>query len=430
MATPSARKGRDKDSVPTPKNSAISPERCKIDLGDRYRNSLSYLTQTRTRFAPQLGLQDTLKDTAIDVEQLYDTRTSRFSFQPEGLPADSNLKNSAQNFDSDPIIDREVEAMVRSLHSAIDADFRRKAGCFDEQLYHLPDDYVKYTLIDKLRLARDLAEQIYQGILNNSMMFSPRRTTPKLFLDTQNIPEPNNARQEAGVNLMKVKGEKNLDVLSRIFQLPSNGIMLSEPDTKELAGLLLGAVRDSASHELKVKLHTLQDKYEAVSEKLSKLRGQLKKREEEQEHLINNNTQLRNSVKVLKQQIGSLEKQLEDTIVENYLNEEKCKKTREELMEARSLIQQFMQSENSAQLNLQLEPSKLKNNRVSRESGVSPNIRFIYNSSESIMKKSVPDTEGEEFYIVKCNPKDLPHTPQFGTSKVPIHNAEELEEGE
>ena len=50
------------------------------------------------------------------------------------------------------------------------------------------------------------------------------------------------------------------DLISKIFNLPSEGLLLSSNDCKDLAALIMGAIRDSSSNELKKKIKKIEEK--------------------------------------------------------------------------------------------------------------------------------------------------------------------------
>ena len=50
------------------------------------------------------------------------------------------------------------------------------------------------------------------------------------------------------------------DLISKIFNLPSEGLFLSSNDCKDLAALIMGAIRDSSSNELKKKIKKIEEK--------------------------------------------------------------------------------------------------------------------------------------------------------------------------
>lgn len=63
--------------------------------------------------------------------------------------------------------------------------------------------------------------------------------------------------EEVSVNFMKTESH---DPINKVFSLPDNGVWLSNGECKELAALVIGALRDSASHVLKLKIRELQEK--------------------------------------------------------------------------------------------------------------------------------------------------------------------------
>lgn len=62
---------------------------------------------------------------------------------------------------------------------------------------------------------------------------------------------------EISVNLMKASQK---DAITRVFDMPEQGVFLSKDDCKNLSALIIGAFRDSASHGLKKRISELQEK--------------------------------------------------------------------------------------------------------------------------------------------------------------------------
>ncbi|OMJ71166.1 hypothetical protein SteCoe_30710 [Stentor coeruleus] len=97
------------------------------------------------------------------------------------------------------------------------------------------------------------------------------------------ISEPfSTCAEEIGVNLIQ---STNKDVLSRIFEIPENGIILTKDECGDLASLLVGAIRDSSSNEFKEKITTLEKKLISIAKDTVKLREEIKVKDKEIENL-------------------------------------------------------------------------------------------------------------------------------------------------
>ncbi|OMJ93634.1 hypothetical protein SteCoe_3330 [Stentor coeruleus] len=75
------------------------------------------------------------------------------------------------------------------------------------------------------------------------------------------------------------------DVLSRIFDIPENGIILTKNECGDLASLLVGTIRDSSSKEFKVKYIDLERKFVSIAKDNVKLREEIKVKDKEIENL-------------------------------------------------------------------------------------------------------------------------------------------------
>jgi hypothetical protein len=88
--------------------------------------------------------------------------------------------------------------------------------------------------------------------------------------------------EEIGVTLMH---NTNKDVLSRIFEIPDNGVVLNKDDCGSLASLLVGAIRDSSSYEFKEKIVELERKVVSIAKDTVRLREEIKGKNKEIEQL-------------------------------------------------------------------------------------------------------------------------------------------------
>lgn len=89
--------------------------------------------------------------------------------------------------------------------------------------------------------------------------------------------------EDVSVNFMKV--ERN-DPVNKVFSLPESGVWLSNEECKELAALVIGALRDSASHALKLRIRDLQEKVIGLAIKNNQLKLELSDKNFEIDHLV------------------------------------------------------------------------------------------------------------------------------------------------
>lgn len=62
---------------------------------------------------------------------------------------------------------------------------------------------------------------------------------------------------EITVNLIK---NNDHDLLGKVFEMPKTGLLISKKECEELAALLVGAIRDSSSHDLNQKIAKMQER--------------------------------------------------------------------------------------------------------------------------------------------------------------------------
>lgn len=387
-----------------------------------YRSgSTQALTVSKPAFGQKGSPSQPLKSPEIDVEQFAVLGSAQSTKEFEVLHENWPETHSDLILDLDS--QKEIEGIVSSLHSAIDAIFRRKAGDIDEQLYHLPEGYESFNVKEKIRLARDIADQLSLEI-RNDLFYSPIRESKEDAVNKKPDMITYQICSKGDVNIMKLNQDRE-DVLYKVYSFPPKGLRLSNTELRDIAALLLGALRDSASHELREKMRRLQNKYERVSENLVCLNARLREIQDEEQTILNENDQLKARLKLSNQQIQSLEKQLEDAIVEAFIHQEKSESLSQQLFHSRKIVEQLIAKVPSDDICLLLEAEKSLPNKLCKDSPMPSNIRYIYNSTDTGMKKS--SIGGEELYIIKSSPSSSPSTPQFLQRKVPIHNTEEEE---
>ena len=76
------------------------------------------------------------------------------------------------------------------------------------------------------------------------------------------------------------------DPISKIFKLPEDGITFSKEECKDLSALIIGAVRDSVSDNLRQEIVSLQEKVISFAVVNRDLRCKLKEKSQEIEDLV------------------------------------------------------------------------------------------------------------------------------------------------
>ena len=160
-------------------------------------------------------------------------------------------------------IELNINQLLKTLHGAINADFKRRAGFFDdEELFHLPEEVNTYKLSQKVNFCCDLAGQLYQSISNVSLPFA------RASYDKSKCYLAGGKDEELDTVEIAIMKDGDGDVLNRIFGVARGSLMLNSNQVHELGGLLIGAIRDSSSYSLRHKITQLQDKYEQMADSL------------------------------------------------------------------------------------------------------------------------------------------------------------------
>ncbi|CAG9320216.1 unnamed protein product [Blepharisma stoltei] len=105
---------------------------------------------------------------------------------------------------------------------------------------------------------------------------------------------------EVGVTVVK-KGQS--DIMARLFKLPKQGLMLTHEDCKEFSSLIIGAMRDSGTAELREQIVYLQEKAVKFGKLLSLTRAQLRKKEDQVDQLLQANKNLNQIISNLQDKV-------------------------------------------------------------------------------------------------------------------------------
>ena len=90
--------------------------------------------------------------------------------------------------------------------------------------------------------------------------------------------------EDVSVNIFP---HSDIDVLTKIFEMPERGVRISQNECKSLSALLVGAVRDSASQGLRKKISDLEEVLIKCGKHNSELLLQAKKKDTEIKELRN-----------------------------------------------------------------------------------------------------------------------------------------------
>ena len=209
-----------------------------------------------------------------------------------------------------------LDITISTLSATINEEFNKEAGTKGESLFCLPEETCDYSLLEKAQMARDLADLLYQCKTN----------------------------QDTRSSLQSIRSFRSSisrswsELVPALFGERPEGLFLGPSEVQEVISLILNFAASSDTHLAKSELLSSQAKYIQLSRKLSKLLETQRKRQDELEQLSNANKKLNDSLGLLKKQEQVLEKQLEDAMVENYVNSEKHASLKVQLQEARETL--------------------------------------------------------------------------------------------
>jgi hypothetical protein len=254
----------------------------------------------------------------VDTEDAFSASFSD-SMQSESTritPRKTNISSSGK-FDfsrlsmKDEGLHQSIEEMMSTLHFTINKEFNVMAEVSGEDLFHLPEDIQECSIGEQLAFVKDLVHKVCR-------------------------------------NYLRVLAPKDTDSLDNCSKKPesrrhskSRSVVLSQEDCEILCDLLRSPPKKAGPKAPEApktpKNYTaLQEKYTDVSNNLLESQASLRKKEDEMEHLVDTNIRLRTGCKLMTQQIKSLERQLVDSMEENYKLEDSLQIARTDLSRAKA----------------------------------------------------------------------------------------------
>lgn len=127
----------------------------------------------------------------------------------------------------------------------------------------------------------------FVSTLCSEFLLKQKPKFPERLIDIEELKLANSKSKkfnEVGVTLIKkAEGE----IMTRVFKMPKQGLMLTSEDCRDLSSLLIGAIRDSGTSDLRIQIIELQEKTVKYGKLLSITRAKLRKKEDQAEQLIN-----------------------------------------------------------------------------------------------------------------------------------------------
>jgi hypothetical protein len=261
-----------------------------------------------------------MKQGIIVNEESYNTGHTHTLSDPRSLFASPNIQyinpverqsTALELHEAD--IESELDELLEMLPKVINAKFQVRTGDSDP-LFYMPEGYETYSVSQKIALARDLSDLTLQSI--NQSIYS---TVP-------------NYAAHVG----------NLALIEKLMKADSR-MELSNEELQGIVTLLLDTKSHTDTELHKQTFMKLQDKVIEQSLTLADVNEKNRKAEEHFSFLNYTNIKLKSnfytdSLKIMKQQETSLEKQLEDALIEVELAKNNFATLAEELEEANTQI--------------------------------------------------------------------------------------------
>lgn len=206
------------------------------------------------------------------------------------------IQRNAVDLEKDKSANEIVEEMLSLLTYTLNSQLKRNVTQAEAH-----EDAKGSSLVDKLAHVKGLVTKVCQSYLDQLDLTSDSYVEAKT--------------QETSFKRRQPK---------------SKSVVLSQEDCIVLCGLL-NSPQKNPKTEVAPHVSKLQTQYANICNKHLNSQVQLRKKEDEAEHLTDINMQLRSSCKMMQQQIKSLERQLVDSMEEAYRLEENYQRTMDEL---------------------------------------------------------------------------------------------------
>jgi hypothetical protein len=273
------------------------------DLGDRYLNPLSYLTTNNPENL-----------TELDSPMLTD-------------PSEPESSSMAA----------ELASMLETLFNIINLENRYRNT---SELCLPPADFKDADLAYKISFIQELTQAL-QVFIQTGKFSPPQFISPRIHGEILTLPPPRVRK----------------DVITKLVNC-TDGVFLSQNDLKQLSALLVGGLRDVQKESVREMANVNKERVEKKKNEYREMSDELDRLNTSQEVMISENMELRNKVKMYKQQIRNLEKQLEETKKECEETNSHCISLRENLSLQRKKIQEQI-SKDTEGINLRISVSKL-----------------------------------------------------------------------
>lgn len=176
-----------------------------------------------------------------------------------------SINSIDSNTESTPSPKSDLNSRISTLSEMQDLDtliFLLKSALSQNEFLNLPSN------IDTLRhLIHTICQEFRENPVKEVRMRNPEQ----------------NINEDVTVNFMKMNSS---DPINKIFNLPDNGVWLSKEDCRSVSALVIGALRDSASHGLKMKIRDLQEKVIGLALKNNQLKQEVRDKDFEIDHLM------------------------------------------------------------------------------------------------------------------------------------------------
>lgn len=223
-----------------------------------------------------------------------------------------------QNF-LDDNLDVRIENIIQTLSSCINYEFNKNSGSNDEDLFCAPS-LIDCDLLQRLQLARDLSD-----------LLGSVKSKRDSILISESVASLRNYRKSCILS-------NTQELIEKIFDPSCETLSLTASQAEEILIYIQNNSSTSETSKLRVPVSANQRDLIVISQKIEKMKKNLRSNQDKRDCIEIENRELRESIKLLQKQAASLDKMLDDSVEEKALAKERRNSLKNEILNAQDMI--------------------------------------------------------------------------------------------
>jgi hypothetical protein len=236
--------------------------------------------------------------------------------------------SNREAFNADENLELRVENIIQTLSNCINLEFNKNSGSNDEELFCAPS-LIDCDLTQRLQLARDLSD-----LLANA------KSKRDSALTNQSVASLRNYRKSCII-------PDTYELIEKIFDPGCENLSLTPSQSEEILMFIQNNSTSSETSKFRVPLSGYQRDLIMISQKIEKIKKNLRSNQDKRDALDINNRELRENIKLLQKKESNLNQQLDDSIEEKALAKMRRNSLQEEIKQTKELLEVINAKERS-----------------------------------------------------------------------------------